>query len=266
MFTKEQLLAKGVTPQDADEIIASTAAGTIVSPIDDLAKALNQTDESVLVKAKGGEGHAEPDDDNKGGKSDDDDDNKGYDEEYMRKYMKKFMKDNKKECAKAAEEAGINEKELNKAIDDINRSVNGAIVEMEDLNPFLQKQSEFNAGMLKALEFIGERIDLIAGQHAASFDLLTKAASVDLEIARSIDLVSAQPTGRKGVTAISADLAKANQPVNEVLAYQTLMKAVHAKDRRAGEIVGLYESSGRKLAALSQKDREYINQLITEGK
>jgi len=251
-MTKEELLEKGISEDVADEIIASFEENDSSSLLL-LEKALNKDSERQESLFKAGD-------------VDDDDDGDDYNEEYMKKYMKRYMKENKKSCSKTAKEVGLFEGEMKKAMESIDYDAEGAVVEMVDLGPILESQGEFNEKMAKAIEEISGQLTVIFAQTEEGFDIMEKAARVQVEQAKALDTVFSQPQGRKGVTA-TADMAKAaeiagNHEQNK-LVYETLMKAVQTGDRQAGQIISVFESAGKNIAALSPEHKNYVNSLLT---
>jgi len=256
-MTKEELLQKGVSEEAADEIIAAfEAKEDPENSLHLLEKALNEGshNEESLFKAKD-----EDDDDEDGGDD--------YDEEYMKKYMKRYMSANKKSCGKMAKEVGIFSEDMKKAVSDIDPEANGAIIEMVDLKPILQSQVEFNESLVKALNTISERVTLIADQNEQSFDIMQKAARVQVEQAKALDVFIGQPTGRKGVTSVTpmakaAEIAITPEATKEI--YSVLMKATKAGDQKAGLVISTFESCGKKIGMLNADHRQYISELLNK--
>ena len=263
MLTKEELLQKGISEEVADEIIAAAAADSDpVNSLQTLEKALNEdAEEGELFKANGGEGKGKKDDDDD---EDDEDEGGGYNEEYMKKYMKRFMKENKGAASKAAKEVGIFAGEMKKAVSDMDLdAVDGAMIEMKDLAPILENQLDFNSKMAKAMEDISSAVEIIRAQQDQSFDLMKKAAAVQIETAKGFGEFLSTPQGRKGVTA-NVEMAKAAKlsPDDAKKVYTVLMKAVHNGDQIAGGIISRYESAGKDIRALTPDQKKYINDLI----
>ena len=257
-MTKEELLLKGISEEVADEIIAAYSDGD-EDPLQLLNKALDSEPKDSLLKAEGGE---EDEDD-----GEDEDEEDKYDEEYMKKYMKKYMSTNKKSCQKLMKEVGAMSGDMKKAIDDFDYDSDGAVVEMLDLAPILENQSEFNESMVKAMNNLAGAIDIIVSQNEKSFNLMQKAAKVTAIQAESLGDYMGQPMGRKGVT-VSADMTKAvsmgpvvSKEQNQVI-YKTLMKAVNSKDAEAGLIISAFESAGQDANRLNKAQKEYINNLL----
>ena len=267
MLTKEELLAKGITEQAADEILAAFDENPeSANSLELLEKALNKdsdTSESLFKAAKKDkDDDDDDDDDDEAGKKDD------YDEEYMKKHMKKYMKENQKACGKMAKELGIAGESMKKAIDDIDTGVEGAVVEMADLAPFLDAQREFAETMTKAVEEMSGQISLITDKTVSGFDLMEKAARVQVEQAKALDSYLSQPAGKKGVV-FNADMAKAAartiiSPENTAEIYKVLMKATKNGDRAAGQVISAFESAGKNVAMLNNEHRAYIHKLLTD--
>lgn len=258
MITKEELLQKGIDPEKADMIIAALEGQKDdSSPLALLKAEMSGGSEELLFKAKG-EGKGDGDGD------DDDDDDADYDEEYMKKYMKKYMKANKKEASSAAKEVGLFAEKMEKAINDIPSDAEGAVVEMADLSDFLDSQALFNEKMAKAVEAIVDRIEIIANQNVENYSLLHKAAAVTAETAEIISGMGNTPQGRKGVVIADMEKAVKTAPamVDAKIVYGVLSKAVASGDIVAGQIGSKFESAGKRFNALSQKEQEYVNELI----
>ena len=262
MFTKEELLQKGISEEVADEIIAAASDEGSENSLHALEKALNSTSEDVLLKADGGKGKGEDEDDEGGEDSD-------YDESYMRKYMKRYMMENKKACGKMAKEAGIFGGEMKKAVEDLDMNADGAVAEMVDLKPILEAQCADIAELAKAVKTLAEQVVYISDRQDQSYDIMTKAAAVQVETAKGMSEFLSVPQGRKGVTA-SVDMQKATAnnvtPEMTKMIYSTLMKAVTSGDRKAGEVISAFESSGKRVERLNSTQRQYINELMQEAK
>lgn len=257
-MTKDELLQKGIDPEVADEIIAAFEETTDGNSLSALQKALDDDGMDSLFKAKGGKGKEE----------EDDEDDEDYNAEYMKKHMKRYMKENKSACEKTAKESGLFEEKLEKAIDNFDTNADGAIVEMADLLPILEQQKEFNSALQKAVEFISGQVLLISKQNEQSFDLMQKAARVQVEQANSLGEFLSVPQGRKGVIATmqkAGPVASAVTPEGNKMIYQTLMKAVQGGDKMAGQIISAFESHGHDASKLSDASKKYINDLIQKG-
>jgi hypothetical protein len=264
-FTREDLLQKGVDPAVADEIVSALADSTD-APLAALEKALNGDEPTdTLIKAS----HVEPDDDDKGKKGEKDGDDDDYDEKYMKKYMKKFMKDNKESCKKAAEEAELFGKDMKKAMDNIDRNSEGAVVEMEDLSSYLKAQTSFNEALLKAVVSISSTVETISAQEMETYGLMHKAAAVQLQTSTVLEKALSIPTGRKAVIA-DVNMVKAqsvSSTADVALVYKVLAKAISNKDLRAGAIAEVFEVSGKNMNALNPMQKAYVQELIEkEGK
>ena len=248
-MTKDQLLAKGISPEVADEIIADFSAGGNDSPLLALNKAVNGAKEveNELFKA---EKHSEPDEDDKGGKSDDDEDDKedgkkGDDEEA---YMKK-----KKEMTKARE------------ILDLDNAA-GGVVEMADLGAFLEVTSNAFGSMCKAMNDLRTEIRTIKLQNAETYSLMSKAAAVQVVTSDTLEKAMGVPQGRRGVTTLPVvEMEKSSSMSNESQVYATLTKAMKTGDQKAGFILSAFESTGKRLNALDNASRAYISQLLNKG-
>jgi hypothetical protein len=258
-FSKEELLAKGIDPIVADEIIASydrTDDGTPLSKLEKALKPKKKNDEQSLFKAEKGEKEGDAEDD---AEPDDDEDDK-----------EKFMKKNKKAMKKAEEEDEDeeDEKEMKKAFDSIDRTAPGAVVEMEDLAPSLSAIHKSFSSLLKAVNDLSNRVDTIVSQNEESYSLMHKAAELQVETSKGLSSVLSIPAGRKGVTA-SVNMEKAQgintDLANRALVYQVLAKAVKLKDPIGGAIAERYESAGHDIRALSKDDRAGIAKLIQEN-
>lgn len=257
-MTKEELLQKGVSEGVADEIVAAFEENSgPENSIELLEKALSKDfEEEDLFKAQ-------EDDEDEEREEDD------YDEAYMKKYMKRYMMANKKATGKMAKELGIMGGEMKKAIDDFDISAEGAVVEMADLKPILEAQKEYIDSLSKAVEDLSDQVTVIASQQAKSFDIMEKAARVQVVQAKAMDEFLGKPQGRKGVVA-NADLQKASTP-HEIAAtpeqtkeiYQALMKATRNGNRDAGAVISVFESSGQNIKALSEAQRRFVFDLMT---
>jgi len=255
MITKEELLQKGISEEIADEIISKIDSEEDESSLQLLQKALGDPKVEDLSKADGGDEE---------GDQDDDDDKDDYNEKYMKKHMKRYMKANKSSCSKMMKEVG---EKMTKAIDDIDLDSEGAVVEMTDLAPFLESQKEFNESLTKALGHLAEEIVTIKGDNEKSYDLLKKAASVQVEQAAAIDGFLNTPQGRKSkVVADGADLSKASKEnVNDqAKIYTTLMKAVKNGDTDAGAVISAYEVAGKNVNRLNDNQRAFISDLLSK--
>ena len=246
---KEELLAKGISETDADEIISSFSEDVDSSPLLDLQKAVgsDQEDMETLSKAEG-EDEEEKEND------------KDYDEKYMKKYMKRYMKENK-------EEVGAFGKKMEKAIADIDMESDGAVVEMLDLAPILQDQQEFNSSMAKAIEGFGNVLEVLVSQGEKSYDLMHKAAKVTAEQAVNLDSFLSVPKGRKGVSAANAENMQKAQLVSgdqNKLVEKILQKAVRNGDSTAGQVISAFDSKGKDVNKLNSVQREFINDLINK--
>ena len=245
-MTKEELLQKGISDDVANEIIASFSETSQdeVTPLEALQKALKEDDPEMenLSKAEKGE------DDSEEGKEE-------YDEKFMKK-MKRYMKENGKMFKEEKED-------MKKAIDEFDSDAEGAVIEMSDLAPILERQSEFNEKMSKAISDLAESIVFISEKTEKNYDLMQKAARVTALQAESLGDFLKTPEGRKGVVA-SAEMSKAKETAvaQNKIVYDALKKATLNKDRTAGYIISAFESAGKNFNALNKSQKAYVNELI----
>ena len=239
-MNKEQLMAKGLSPEAADEVIASFAGADAGSPILELHKAVKKGASVDLFKAE-----EDDEDDEKAGDGDEED-------------------DDDMEKGEAIEE---DEEDLEKAISDFNTSGEGAVVEMADLAPYLRATAKFNKSMLKAVSSLVAENKTIKAQNKELFELMHKAASVQVFTAEALEKAMSLPAGRKGVTTVPAqELAKAKAISSDAKGiYVTLEKAMTIGDKRAGFILSAFESVGKRVEKLDQSSRDYISELIKKG-
>lgn len=178
------------------------------------------------------------------------------------------MKENKKACGKMAKEVGIFNENMEKAVSELDMDAEGAIVEMVDLKPILEAQGEVNSSMAKAIENLSEQVSYIASQQDKSFDLMRKAAAVQVETSKGLDTFLSTPQGRRGVTAsVEMQKASAINPETNGVAYSVLMKATKSGDQKAGMVISAFETAGKRLERLNPAQRAYIAELIQkEGK
>ena len=249
MLTKEQMLQKGVSEEAADEIIASYSSTE--DPLLDLQKALDDPLEDLLKAESEEENEEEEEED--------------FDEKYMKKYMKRFMKKNSSYCSKMMKNLNSSNEKMEKAISDIDLDAEGAVVEMINLSPFLENQSVFNQTMVKAIDYLSNQIDGIVKSSEKSFDLMQKAAKVQVEQAKLFSNISSIPNGRKGVL-VNEDLSKASNVLKNHgdVIYTELLKATQAGDKNAGYILSAFESSGKNANLLNESQKKYINNLINK--
>jgi hypothetical protein len=258
MITKEELLQKGIDPAEADVIMAAleNQNNENSSPLALLKAEMDGGSEmDTLFKAKG---EMEGDTDNEDGDDD-------YDEAYMKRYMKKYMKANKKDAANAAKEVGLFAGEMKKAAENFPEDAEGAVVEMGELSDFFEKQIDFSEKMVKAIEAVVERIDVIEKQNLDNYSLLYKASAVTAETAEIISEIGNTPQGRKGV--VVADMEKAAKSVSGVdtkTVYSVLMKAITSGDKTAGDIGAKFESAGKNFNALNSGEQNYVKELINK--
>jgi hypothetical protein len=259
-MTKEELLRKGISEKDADEIIAAFSENPEEEDsLQSLQKALaGDPPVENLHKASGGDDE-DPEDQ----------DNKDYDESYMKKNMKRFMKENKKACQKMMKDVGASSEEMHKAIDDIDPEYDGAVVEMTELKPFLDSMKNVVETMSKAMAEINGRVDVVSAQVDQSYDLMKKAAQLQVdqaEVFKGVDKFLSGSQGTKGVFA-NADMSKAapvavNQNQRKIV-HSALMKAVKNGDKTAGLVISAFESCGQDINCLKPVHKNYINGLIS---
>ena len=248
---KDLLLQKGMSSEDADEVIAEMNSSENSSPLALLKAEMDGGSEmDTLFKAKGE------------GKETSEDDDDDYDEEYMKKYMKKYMKANKEEASDAAEEAGLFGKEMKKAVEDFDFDAEGAVVEMADLQPVLEALVPAIETMAKAIQAQNERIEVIADQNKEGYSLMHKAAAVTAETAETISGIGSLPKGRKGVTTLDMSKAKTAIKSNPKEVLVTLSKALATGDMKAGDIGSKFQSAGCRIEALSPGEQTYVKDLI----
>jgi hypothetical protein len=214
-------------------------------------------EEEELIKAKGGKAD---DDEN-------DDGEDGYDASYMKKHMKRYMKENSSACKKAAEEVGIINEKMIKATELIDTDSAGAVVEMEDLKPFLEEQTQIMSDLTKAITTLADQIMVISDSSEKSYDLMQKAGKVQVEQAKVFNEFLAVPQGRKGITA-SADMKKAtsvniSKEDNDQI-YQVLFKATKEGNRDAGIVISAFESAGHDATKLNKKQKQFISELLNK--
>ena len=258
-MTKEELLQKGVSDEAADEIMSAFSDE-------------NVEDNSLLALQKALDGDPEMDSlfkaEKKEGDEKDEDDE--YDESYMKKHMKRYMKANKKSVSKMVKDFGDSGEDMKKAIEDIDTDSEGAVVEMVNLAPYLESQNEFNQKMVKAISDLHGQIEVVSVQTEKSFDLIQKAAKVQIEQAKEVNTFLSVPKGRKGVIA-SAEMMKAgnvesskfSRDDNNII-YRTLMKATKEKDTKAGMIISSFETAGHDANRLNASQKQYIQELLAK--
>ena len=253
MFTKEELLEKGVSEEVADEIISGLSEDDSLTA---LSKALGdgEGESGSLFKA---EGEEDGDDE-----SEDDD----YDEKYMKRYMKKYMKSNGSACKKMMKEMGMMKAEMSDSFNSIDASAEGAIVEMTDLSPVLDKFSETIDTMSKAIEAINDRVDVIARNSDTVYDLQSKSARVMLEMGKAQEFELSQSTGRKSTSTQNLQKAHEYSQNDSNIVYKTLLKAVKEGNESAGMVLSSFESNGKNLSKLNPAQRKVIAGLIQEDK
>ena len=264
MLTKDELLQKEISEEDADEIIA--AFDENVDSLQTLEKALGEEvpEMDLFVKAeKGGEDEDSDEDD-------EDKDKDDYNENFMKKHMKRYMKENEKSCGKMAKEVGVFGENMSKAISEFDTDAEGAIVEMIDLKPILEGQMEFNSVMAKAIEGMSAQIDMISAKSEDTFSLMSKSARVQVEQAKGMGEYLSQPTGRKGAVSNVVPMQKAEPIVvsadGQREIYAVLEKAMKDGDSNAGLVMSAFESNGKDVNRLNLAQRQIISNLIKEGK
>jgi len=249
-MTKEELLQKGISEENADLIIASFSED---SKEDDSLTLLNKAlsdenpDESLEDLSKAEKGKKKEDDS--------EDEKEDYDEKFM-KTMKRYMKEKGKMFKEEKED-------MKKAIDEFDTNSEGAVVEMSDLAPILEKQAEFNEKMSKAIENIAENMVVVSEKSDKNYDLMQKAAKVTAEQAEGLKDFLKVPNGRKGVVG-SVEMQKAQKTSNEQsgIVFDVLLKATKEKNQDAGYVLSAFESAGKDINKLSPAHKKFINQLL----
>jgi|WetSurMetagenome_2_1015567.scaffolds.fasta_scaffold03660_5 hypothetical protein len=260
MLTKDELLQKGISPEVADEIVASFEDSDDNS-LQALEKAINGEQMDSLFKAKEGKDANESNE--KEEEEDEDEGKKGYSEEYMKKHMKRYMKENKATCGKMMKEVDETKEEMKKAADDIDPDADGSIVEMVDLKPYLETQNEFAETMAKAIKMLSSRIETVAALHEQSYDLMQKAAKVQVEQAKCLGDFMSTPQGRKGIV---APMAKAGviqiAPEARKAVYEVLMKATQSGNKDAGLVISAFEAHGQDVNKLNPAQKKFVADLL----
>lgn len=262
-MTKEELLQKGLSEETADEVIKADlfTENPDENSLQSLEKALNPEDPEMDSLAKAGKK-------DEGKKEEDDEDKEDYNEKYMKKNMKRYMKENKKSCQKMMKEMDEYGDDMKKAIDDIDLDSEGAVIEMVDLKPFVEKLGTVIEGMAKAIPELSERIEVVSAQADKNFSLMEKAARLQVDQAKNIGEFMSEPTGRKSVDvnlrkagAVDPEAAKFSKEDNRII-YKTLMKAVKDRDKDAGMVISAFESSGQNANRLSKPHKEFVCDLM----
>jgi len=260
-ITKEDLLQKGMSEADADEIISKLETEDELDSLQALEKALSNDDKTTVVDDQ----NLNKADD--GGGDDDEGDKDSDDDEKMMKYMKSK---GKARCQKMMKKLGYSSEKMQKAIDDIDLESEGAVVEMNDLAPFLEAQANIFDEMIKAIGELSSQIVLISSQNDKSYDLMQKASTVQFEHATAFKDYLKVPQGRKGVASVEKSMEKAKKHEfvegDQKIVYSTLLKATQGGDRKAGSILSVYESSGQNINMLSDDKKRYISNLLKEDK
>ncbi len=255
MFTKEELLEKGVSPEVADEIIANFEDDSD-DALSSLQKALDGDSEpnESLFKAEDEEEKKEEEDEEK--------EEKGDKKEFMKK-MKKYMKDNPAQCKKMMKEVGAMTEKMSKAVEDVDDS-DGILVEYSDGKEVFEAISSSISALSKAVEAVNERIDVLVTNSDRSYDVLVKEGRVLSEMAKATDLELSKTTGRKSASIADQKMVKAIDfpDGSPKVIHETLMKAIHNGDRNAGQIISSFEANGHDPKKLLPEQRMYINQLI----
>jgi hypothetical protein len=257
LLTKEELLQKGISEEDADEIMAKASAEpTQEDNLQALQKALDEDSPDAtmdnLEKAE-----------DEGEKEEDEEEKDEYNEKYMKKYMKRYMKENTKACQKMMSK-------MSKAIEEIDEESPGAVVEMADLAPFLDTVGEVIETMSKAIVETNERMDAIELQNEKSYDLLKKAATVQIEQAQGLKGFLSTSQGRKGVVT-TAEMSKSTQPAkvysldDNRTVYQKLAKAMKEGKPNAGELLSVFESRNKNFNALNPAQKQAIQRFMEEA-
>ena len=242
MFTKEELLEKGVSESAADEIIAAYEEDTFDNPLLSLEKALSDKKEESgnLFKA-----------------SDEDEDDEDEGDEDEKEESESMKKDAKEAC-----------KKMKKAVDDFDMESTDTVLESADVTPVLEAQAELNSVMQKAVSATDKKIEVLSAKVDKMFDLMQKAARLSVEQAKASEIVLSQSQGRKGV--VSTEMTKATNPfsLNDAnIVYSALIKATQNGDAKAGMIVSGFEAHGKDVSKLKENDRRYISELLSkEGK
>lgn len=263
-MTKEELLQKGLSEDDADRII--TALEESENPDNSLQlleKALNEDSADTvepLAKAKAKE---------KDDESDDESDDEDYNEKYMKKYMKRYMKENKKSCGKTAKEVGLYAEEMKKAIDEIDTNAEGAIVEMADLAPILKELPEVISNMAKAIQNLSDQNIAITDQNDKAYDILKKAGNLQVDTTKAINDFLTVPSGRKGKVSVHGENLSKGANLDSAFTkeatdgiYEILLKATKNNDRTAGQVISALESNGKDISKLTRPAKKFINDLM----
>ena len=140
---------------------------------------------------------------------------------------------------------------------------------MTDLAPYLNSQSEFNENMVKAMSKLADQVDYITEQTEKSFELMQKAARVQIDQSKELKGFLSTPQGRKGVVA-NVEMKKAIEPTSKFssddnrIIYSELMKAVKGGSKEAGMVISAFESAGHNANRLNNDQKKYIYDMITK--
>jgi len=258
--TKEDLMkAANLSEEQANALLESFDGdfSSDNSPISSLKKALNSDGQQDLFKADDEEVEDEEEE---------------YDADYMKKYMKRYMKENPSSCKRMMEDLGVKKEAMKKASSEIDPNDAGVVVEMADLQPYMESQNEFNESLVKAVSELNSKLDTVIEANAYSQDILEKAAIVTADSSEKLDEFFSKPNTRKGVS--FDPLTKAVQPSKEKkmveqfpkIVHETLMKAISNGNREAGEVIGRFESAGKNFKMLRDSDKFFISNLLQEVK
>jgi len=262
-MTKEELLQKGFSPEEAEKVAQALDAQANNEPENPLLALKKELD---LSKAKASEGDDEPD---KEGKDDD------YNPEYMEKNMRRYMKENKKACAKMMKEMGDYSEDMKKALEDFDED-GDYLLETKNLAPFMETFTGITPvleGMVKAIVNINEELTMVKGQNEKTFDLMQKAASVtadQAEIFQNLNQAMSKSNGRKGITGMQAPLQKAATPQGTITpeankqVLTSLMKAVKQGIPGADDMVVVFESRGKDVNKIPPDTRQKIANIIEQ--
>jgi hypothetical protein len=184
--------------------------------------------------------------------------------------MTRYMKENKSAIRQNMKDAGVFADEMKKAIEDLDMD-SGAVVEMNDLGPFIKDIVKFNEEMLKAMEMITGQVDTISAKSEETYELLRKAAKAQVDQAKDLKAYMDTPIGRKGKIA-DEKMHKANEfnqegkftPEENKAAYKVLMKAVKEKNTDAGMVISAFEAGGHDANRLRSNQKTFIRDLLAK--
>lgn len=263
MFTKEELLEKGVSEDVADEIIAGLS-DTEDDSLSALSKALGDSDEQSLFKA--GKGKDKDHDDEQGdvpGEQDTDPDE--YDEKYMKKYMKRYMKSNGESCKKMMKEMGMMKAEMNESIRQFSADEDGSVIEVAEFSPILEKAVCAIESLSKALESTNERLDVIEKNSEQAYDLSAKSARVMLEMGKAREEDLSTSTGRKGKSVQEMTKAREFSKQESDYVYESLLKAAKNGNDNASQVLCSFESHGKDLSKLNKAQRQVVSSILNSS-